>query len=106
MSGRNPLRRLVPVLVVAALVAGLAAPAHARPAFRQSAAVGLSSLGELWTYVSRLWSGGVAGSSASHGLRSLFGAEGASLDPHGNPTPAAGSGAGGGTAVTHGEGGA
>src|SRR6185369_15673143 len=103
MLGRNSLRRLVPVLVAAALVAGLAAPAHARPVARQGAqAVSRSPLAGLWTYVSRLWTGLAGAPAGGQGLRSLFGAEGASLDPHGG-APAAGAGAGGGTTAVHGQ---
>jgi hypothetical protein len=106
MSRPNSLRRLIPALVAAALVAGLAAPAHARPVARQGAqAAGWSPLAGLRAYVSRLWSGVAGAPAGGQGLRSLFGAEGASLDPHGG-TPAPGAGAAGGAAVVRGQGGA
>jgi hypothetical protein len=97
MYGRNRLRRLLPAFALAALVAGLAAPAQARQAARH-AAVGAGLGSEVRALLSRLWDGG------SRGLHTLFGAEGASLDPHGG-APAAGSGAGSGAAATQGHGG-
>jgi hypothetical protein len=100
MHGRNRFRRLVPVLAAATLVAGLAVPAHARPAVRPSARAAASSpLAGLWSSVSRLLSGGLSGAGS---LRGIFGAEGASLDPHGSPA----AGPAGGAAAVHGQGGA
>ena len=97
----NLLSRLAPVALVAVLGVALAAPAHARPASRKSGAPAVSSpLAALWTYVSRMVGGGV---DAGHGLQSLFGKEGAGLDPHGNPVAP---GTPGGAAVIRGEGGA
>jgi hypothetical protein len=100
MQGRNRLRRLLPALALSAFVATLAVPAQARQGSRQAPpaapAAGWST--EARAFLSRLWSGG------GQGLHSLFGAEGASLDPHGGaPT---GSGTGTGSAVTVGHGGA
>jgi hypothetical protein len=99
MHGRNTLRRLLPVLALSAFVATLAVPAQAREGSRHAPkaapAAGWST--EARAFLSRLWSGG------SQGLHSLFGSEGASLDPHGAPT---GSGTGAGSAATVGHGGA
>jgi hypothetical protein len=98
MLRSNLLSRLAPVALVAVLGVALAAPAHARPAARKSGAPAVSSpLAALWTYVSRM------GMDAGHGLQSLFGKEGAGLDPHGNPVAP---GTPGGAAVIRGDGGA
>ena len=99
--------RLLSALALAALVAGLGAPAHARPASRQGGVgEGWAPLASLWTAVSRLWTGevsGLAGSAAGRGLRHLTGAEGASLDPHGG-TSNTGSGTGTGSPAPQGNG--
>lgn len=81
MSRKNLSSRLVALALVAVLGVALAAPAHARPVVRKGAPAVASPLDALWSYVSRLL-GGVGG---GHGLQSLFGKEGAGLDPHGNP---------------------
>jgi hypothetical protein len=94
MHGRNRLRRLLPALALTALVAGLASPAQARQTPRHAISEAGWSM-EMRVFLSRLWQSG------SQGLHSLFGAEGASLDPHGG-APSAG---GGGAAITQGHGG-
>ena len=95
MHGRNQLRRLLPVLALSAFVATLAVPAQARQGSRSAApaapaartAVTATWSTEARDFLSRLWQGG------SHGLHTLFGAEGASLDPHGGAPTGAGTGA-------------
>ena len=95
MSRKNLSSRLAALALVAVFGIALAVPAHARPAVQRGGApVAASPLDALWSYVSRLLGGG----GWSHGLQSLFGKEGASLDPHGNPvaptTPSGDEGAG------------
>jgi hypothetical protein len=99
MHGRNRLRRMIPALALTALVAATAIPAQAQKVSRPSAPVVRAG----WStgareFLSQIWQGG------RQGLHSLFGAEGASLDPHGG-APTNGSGAGGGTTATVGHGG-
>ena len=81
MRPQNLLSRLAPVVLVAVLAVALAAPAHARPAARSGAPAVASPLAELWGYVSRI----VDRISGRHAFQSLFGKEGASLDPDGRP---------------------
>ncbi|HTQ79149.1 MAG TPA: hypothetical protein VMM92_04075 [Thermoanaerobaculia bacterium] len=110
MSLRNRVSHFAPALAVTAALASLAlsgavtSPAAARPAEnpREARAAAPSpvsasvSASGFWAAVSR-WLGDpvAAASAAGHGLRSLWGAEGASLDPHGGA--AAGSNGASGT---------
>jgi hypothetical protein len=102
MHGRNQLRRLLPVLALSACVATLAVPAQARQGGRPAPPVGPAAVWstEARAFLSRLWQSG------SHGLHSLFGAEGASLDPNGGAPTGSGAGVGAGAAVTPGHPGA
>jgi hypothetical protein len=92
MSGSNRAFRLLPALVLTAVVAG-GVPVQARPGAPAAHRGGVPQgdwepFSALWTAISRLWDRPRAD---THGLRSLTGAEGASLDPHGG---AGGSGTG------------
>ncbi|HZF10925.1 MAG TPA: hypothetical protein VFE33_19220 [Thermoanaerobaculia bacterium] len=100
MFHNNRAHRLLPALVLTALVAGLASPAHARPAAQRGGDLQREGdlFSSLWTAVSRLWEGHPGGGSAGRDLRRLAGAEGATLDPHGGST----TGGTGGTAATPG----
>ena len=105
MHGRNRARRLLPLFALSALVATLATPAQARPRSRAAVSitpVAAASAGwstEARAFLNRLWQGG------SQGFHSLFGSEGASLDPNGTPTGSGtGVGVGGGTVVPPGHG--
>jgi hypothetical protein len=117
MFGSNRFHRLLTAFALTALVAGFGSPAHARPAARPGGgtadvagtadtvrADAWNPLSSLWSLVSRLWSGGIAGQAAAHagaaagsGLQHLTGAEGASLDPHGGTTTSSGDGTGSST---------
>ncbi len=101
MHGRNRLRRLLPALALSACVATLAVPAQARQGSRQVPKAAPAAVAAGWStqaqaFLSRLWSGG------SQGLHSLFGAEGASLDPHGGAPTGSGTPAGSAVPVGHG----
>jgi hypothetical protein len=96
MSRNNRVFRLLPALALTAVMAG-GVPAQARPAAPMAHRGGIvqadwEPFSAFWTVVSRLWEGPRAN---THGLRSVAGAEGASLDPHG--------GTGTGTAVSPGQ---
>ncbi len=87
MSRKNLSSRLVALALVAVLGVALAAPAHARPAVQKGGGAAVANpLAALWSYVSRL----LGGIGEGQGLRSLFGKEGAGLDPHGSPTAPSG----------------
>ena len=88
MYGRNRLRRLLPVLALSALVAAMAIPAQARQVSRKAAPAAPEAgwSAEARALLSQLWQGG------RQSLHSLFGAEGASLDPHGGAPTSGGAG--------------